>query len=217
MSKNGYIRKLFNVMRTPRATFELITEKDYKKGVGLILLIALLAGTSRYLYLQKTPLIIPDDLPTGPDGAIDQTSLRQMMRVIGSLAEAFRHIIELPLFAILVFTAGKVTIGGGNIRKFMAQIGLAYTPLLLQQLLRIIYTILTPVLVTQNYFLTNTRTAINQALLTLLDVFNLFWLTTFILTVILFSATFKVNNKKALFYSIIVFTILMIIKTFTFL
>ena len=217
MSERGYTRKLFDVLRSPRTTFETVTEKDFKKGLTVVIVIALLASASRYLYVQKTPITIPDDIPTGPGGPIDATGLRQMMMNLASITEFIRYLVELMLLAVLVFTAGKTSTGEGSLKRFMAQTGLVYTPLLIQQLLRIVYAATMSTVAYQGLSISATQPILIRIFDTSLEVFSLFGIATFIFMAILVNTDFKLEGKKALIYTLLAYAILILLKTFTFL
>jgi len=226
--KRGFLGTITSLATSPREVFTDIEESDLKKGIAVVLIIAVLSGWAGMTYFAKTELQIPDMGPGSSGGSpmfhpgaqdsngVDSEALRNRLAPFVALAGIVGTVTRWLVPSILVLFAGNIWVGKGSSKRMLAMTGFASAPRIAQQILRIIdaYTISAPDLAS----LTATRAAatgllgrlVNQAF----TVFNLFGVLTIILTVVAVSVNFEANTRKAAFVTVMAYVVYMVLRVY---
>ncbi|MCD6479234.1 YIP1 family protein [Candidatus Bathyarchaeota archaeon] len=126
----------------PLDTLSKVDERDLWIGLVVVLLIAFLASTARYNYAMKLPIEIPEFLQR-PGSRVNPETFKRNIAYFQAFSEGATTILNWLLTSILIHLYTRALGGRGSLRRLMAKAGFASTPLLIQQLLRLIdsYTI----------------------------------------------------------------------------
>jgi hypothetical protein len=197
-NKKGLIGSIIGVFSSPRSTFESIDEKDLRKSISVILLIALVSAAASSTYMSKINIPLPN---TGTLPAMG--NLRSVISVISGLVGFLGVIISWILITALVYAVAKMFGGQGMLKGFYAQTGFAYSPFLIQHLLRLIDAL------TFNSSL-GIPTIGNRLISAFLGTFNVFGIINIILLIIAVSVNQKIGVKKAAIITLLTTTILLL-------
>jgi len=142
MSEDGSISNPLRCLIKPLDTLSRVDERDLWIGLLVVLIIAFLASTARYNYAMKLPIEIPEFLQR-PGSRVNPEAFKRNIAYFQAFGEGAATILDWLLTSILIHLYIRVLGGRGSLRGLMAKAGFASTPLLIQQLLRLIdsYTI----------------------------------------------------------------------------
>ena len=122
----SFMEKLVGVITVPGETFKHITEKDLKKGLFVILVIAILSGLAGATYFLKRDI----DTPFG--------DIRSQMSPFVAVIFSITYLIRWFAPSLLLAVFAKVMIGVGSAKRLLAMTSFGSIPLLVQQILRVI-------------------------------------------------------------------------------
>jgi len=230
-NKRGFLGKIMGLATSPRSVFTGIEETDLKRGIAVVLIIAILSGWAGVTYFTKTELQLPGmgSSPGGFSGhnpmfspgaqdssGIDPGTLRSRLTpfiaIGGMLATVTRWLVP----SILVLFAANIWVGKGSSKRMLAMTGFASAPRIIQQLLRVIdaYTISAADLAS----LTATQAAASGLLGRLVSqaftVFNLFGVLTIILTAIAVSVNYEATPRKAAYVTVLAYVVYMTLRVY---
>ena len=206
MSDNemSFMEKLIGVITVPGETFKHITEKDIKKGLLIIIIVALLSGFAGSTYFSKMSL--------GPQ----LSDMQSQMAPFIALANAITYITRWLVPSLIIAVMAKLMIGEGNTKRLLAMTSYASMPLLIQQILRLIDSqIISSAEVGQviaSRFMGEGLLIrfLNQGL----NVLNVFGLITLILTVYAVRENYGTSTGKAAQVTIVSYLAYILIRTF---
>jgi len=197
-NKKGFIGSIIGVFTSPRSTFGSIDEKDLRKSIIVILLISLVSAAASIIYMPKINTSLPNTGTVGPMG-----NFRSIILMISGLSGFFGVIISWILTSSLIYAIAKLSGGHGTLKEFYAQTGFAYSPYLIQHLLRLIDAL------TFNASL-GIPTIGNRFINAFIGTFNVFWLINIILLTIAVSVNQKIGVRKAAIITLLTTTILLL-------
>ena len=206
----GFVSKIFGVITSPGRGFQDIEERDLRTGLFIVFLAAILSAWAGMIYFSKTELNL---LAAGLSGTNFEASRLTPFIAIGGIVSTF---IRWLVPSILVILTAKVLVGKGNSRRMLAMTGFAFTPMVGQQLLRVVdaYTISAADLAS----LTATRAAASGLLGRLVNqaftLFNLFGVLTLILTAVAVSVNYEATPRKAAFVTVSAYVAYMILRVY---
>jgi len=200
----GFMEKLIGVITVPGETFKHITEKDIKKGLLIIFIIALLSGFAGSNYFSKMSL--------GPRLSDMQSQMGLFIAIANAIASITRWLAP----SLIIVLIAKLMIGDGNIKRLLAMTAYASMPLFIQQILRVIDSlIISSAEVGQAVASRFTGDGLlvrflNQGL----NVLNVFGLITLILTVYAVRENYGTAKNKAAQVTIISYLAYVLLRTF---
>ena len=227
-NKSGFLGKIIGLATSPRSVFSGIEEIDLKRGIAVVLIIAVLSGWAGMTYFTKTELQLPDIgsrpgggnpmfSPGAQDSAgLDPVALRSRLAPFIAIGGILGVVTRWLIPSILVLLAANIWVGKGSSRRMLAMTGFASAPRIIQQLLRVVdaYTISAADLAS----LTATRAAssgllgrlVNQAF----TVFNVFGVLTILLTVVAVSVNYEATPRKAALVAVLAYVVYMVLRVY---
>jgi hypothetical protein len=224
----SFTEKLVGVVTVPREAFEQIEEGDLRKGILLILVIAFLSAWAGATYFSKTEIDLSRLASgAGPGGngffnrggstsTSDLEAIRaQMMPLIGAV-NALTAFTRWLTPSILLVLAAKMLVGEGSAKRLLAMTTFASLPLLLQQILRVIDSlVITPAELKQLAATGLSGTSLVDGFLTQgLRVLNLFGLATLVLTVLAIRENYGTTTGKASQVALLAYAGYILVRTF---
>jgi hypothetical protein len=197
-NKKSFISSMIGVFSSPRSTFELIDEKDLRKSIIVILLIAVISAAASVLYMSKIGIPLPDTGTLPPVG-----NLRSIISGMSGLVGFLGVLISWILVTAIIYALAKLSGGQGMLKGFYAQTGLAYSPFIIQHILRLIDAL------TFNSSL-GIPTIGNRFITAFLGTFNIFGVINIILLAIAVSVNHKIGMRKASMIALLTKTILLL-------
>jgi len=189
----------------PLDTLSKVDERDLWIGLVVVLVIAFLASTARYNYAMKLPIEIPEFLQR-PGSRVNPEAFKRNIAYFQAFGEGAATILNWLLTSILIHLYTRALGGRGSLKGLMAKAGFASTPLLIQQLLRLIdsYTItrenLLELIASLQSWTPRTFTHI-----------NLFQLWILILLVIAASTNYEASKRRAAASTLLAYLTLLLI------
>jgi hypothetical protein len=207
----SFIEKLVGVVTVPKEAFEHIEEGDLRKGILLILVISLLSTWAGATYFSKMEIDLSGlTSRAGPGGpgffnqggstqAPDLEAIRAQMTPLVAAANALAAFTRWLTPSILLVLVAKMLAGEGSAKRLLAMTAFASLPLLLQQILRVIDSmIITSAELKQLAATGLSGTGLVDRFLTQgLRVLNLFGLATLALTVLAIRENYGTATGKA--------------------
>ena len=226
--KSGFLGKIMGLATSPRGVFSGIEEIDLKRGIAVVLIIAVFSGWAGMIYFTKTELQFPG-MGSSPGGGspmfspgvqdssgLDPGALRSRLAPFIAIGGVLGAVIRWLIPSILVLLAANIWVGKGSSKRMLAMTGFASAPRIIQQLLRVVdaYTISAVDIAS----LTATRAAssgllgklVNQAF----TVFNLFGVLTIILTAVAVSVNYEATPRKAAYVTVLAYVVYMILRVY---
>ncbi len=226
--KSGILGKIMGLATSPRGVFSGIEEIDLKRGITVVLIIAVLSGWAGMTYFTKTELQIPD-MGSGPGGGspmfspgaqdsagLDPVALRSRLAPFIAIGGILGTVTRWLIPSILVLLVANIWVGKGSSKRILAMTGFASAPRIIQQLLRVVdaYTISAADIAS----LTATRAAASGLLGKLVNqaftVFNLFGVLTIVLTVVAVSVNYEATPRKAAYVTVLAYVVYMILRVY---
>jgi len=189
----------------PVKTLSDVDESHLWIGLALILLIASIASTARYNYAIKLPVEIPEFLQ-GPGRQINPEAFKRNIAYFQAFGEGVGILSNWMLTSILIHLYTKALGGRGSLKGMLSKAGYASTPLLIQQILRLIdsYTIrrenLLELLASLQGWPPRTLTHL-----------NIFLLWTIILLIIAASTNYETSKRRAAASTLLAYLTLILI------
>ena len=227
-NKSGFLGKIMGLATSPRGVFSGIEEIDLKRGITVVLIIAVLSGWAGMTYFTKTELQIPDMgsgsgggspmfSPGAQDsGGIDLGALRSRLAPFVAIGGVLGSVTRWLVPSLLVLFAANIWVGKGSSKRMLAMTGFASAPRIIQQLLRVVdaYTISAADIAS----LTATRAAssgllgklVNQAF----TVFNLFGVLAIALTAVAVSVNYGATPRKAAYVTVLAYVVYMVLRIY---
>ena len=229
--KSGFFGTIIGMATSPRNVFSGIEEIDLKRGIAVVLIIAILSGWAGMTYFTKTELQIPgmgsgSGRPGGgnpmfspgaqdSDG-LDPVALRSRLAPFIGIGGILGAVTRWLIPSILVVLVANIWVGKGSSKRLLAMTGFASAPRIIQQLLRVVdaYTISAADIAS----LTATRAAASGLLGKLANqaftVFNLFGLLTIILTAVAVSVNYEAVPRKAAYVTVLAYVGYMVLRVY---
>ncbi|MBC8224479.1 YIP1 family protein [Candidatus Bathyarchaeota archaeon] len=230
-NKRGFLGKIMGLATSPRDVFSDIEEIDLKRGIAIILVIAVLSGWAGMTYFTKTELQLPG-IGSSPGGfhgggpmfspgaqdssGLDPGEIRSRLTPFIAVGGILGAVTRWLVPSVLILLAANIWVGKGSSKRMLAMTGFASAPLIIQQLLRVIdaYTIS----VADIASLTATQAAssgllgrlVNQAF----TVFNLFGVLTIMLTAVAVSVNYEATPRRAAFVTVLAYVVYMILRVY---
>ena len=226
--KSRFFGTIIGMATSPRNVFSGIEEIDLKRGIAVVLIIAILSGWAGMTYFTKTELQIPD-MGSRPGGGnpmfspgaqdsdgLDPVALRSRLAPFIGIGAILGAVTRWLIPSILVVLVANIWVGKGSSKRLLAMTGFASAPRIIQQLLRVVdaYTISAADIAS----LTATRAAASGLLGKLANqafiLFNLFGLLTIILTAIAVSVNYEAVPRKAAYVTGLAYVGYMVLRVY---
>lgn len=225
----GFAGKVMGVIASPREAFKDIEEGDLRKGLAIVLLVAVLSSWAGNAYLSKMDFAFAgagQAQLSGPgvmfhpgvqnSREIDPSAIRSRLMPFIAIGNIIGSILRWIVPSALVLLSAKVLVGEGSSRRLLAMTGFASAPRLIQQALRVVdaYRI-TPqeltALIASRAAPANLPGRILIQALNLIDVFSV---ATIVLTVFVVSVNYGASTRKALTATLLAYAVYVLIRTF---
>ena len=226
--KSGFLGKIMGLATSPRGVFSGIEEIDLKRGIAVVLIIAVFSGWAGMIYFTKTELQFPG-MGSSPGGGspmfspgvqdssgLDPGALRSRLAPFIAIGGVLGAVIRWLIPSILVLFAANIWVGKGSSKRMLAMTGFASAPRIIQQLLRVVdaYTISAADIAS----LTATRAAASGLLGKLVNqaftLFNLFGVLTIVLTTVAVSVNYEATTRKAAYVTVLAYVVYMILRVY---
>lgn len=231
-TNRGLASQIVGCLTSPRRTLQEILEKpNLKKATMIILLIAIMAGWASYNYTGKlpfTPELLPGGgtLPRGPFGGMFRSGAggagqsnpqfpMQIRPILSTIVGIVGILGSWLISSILFHLISKTQGGNGEFKNMLTLAGYASTPLLIQQLLRLVDSFLiTEDVITQfaqglQLFASPFPNAVlNSAMKTL----NIFKIWSIILMIIAIKKNYKISTSRSVIVSVGAYVILIFVS-----
>ncbi len=213
--------QIWACLRSPGKGFEYVGGKDLKKGAVVILLVAALSAYAGYNYAYKTPFQLPQSsaslsIQSMPTQTINTDALRKNIIILSSLGNFITVFTGWLLTGVVLHFIARLTTGEGGLKRLLGQTGFASTPLILQQLLRLIdaFTISPETLMAVRAYLTLGGNLAMRFLSRAMTTFTVFGIWTLILTIIAVSVSYQSTKKKSAITTIVAYLIVLVVRLF---
>jgi hypothetical protein len=136
MSKNerSGLRQVIHCLKSPKSSFKSILEKpSLRMAAALIFVIAIIAAWAGYNYMGKLPLKFPVE-----GGLVNPEQIRQALMVVSVIASFISIFGGWFISSALLHAFSRFQGGKGTFKNMLTLAGYASTPLLIQNLLRLI-------------------------------------------------------------------------------
>ncbi len=229
---SGFTEKLVGVLTSPGETFRTIEEGDLKKGLTIVLLAAILSAWAGMTYTSKMEFNTYVLLQNGQGGASTPGGFSHpgtietqefdpeavMSRLIpfiaigGFIGSLTRWLVP----SLLVAMTARILIGGGSYKRLLAMTGFAYTPMAINQILRVIDA---SMITTSGVAALTAQQTVGAGLISrifnqALNVFTIFGLAVALLTIFAVSVNFNTTKKEAAKATILGFLLYILLRTF---
>lgn len=230
-NKSGFLGTIIGMATSPRSVLAGIEEIDLKRGIAVVLIIAVLSGWAGMTYFSKTELQFPGmgSGSGGPGGgspmfspgaqnsaSLDPAALRSRLAPFIAIGGILGAVTRWLIPSILVLLVANIWAGKGSSKRMLAMTGFASAPRIIQQLLRVVdaYTISAADIAS----LTATRAAASGLLGKLVNqaftVFNLFGVLTIVLTAVAVSVNYEATPRKAAYVTVLAYVVYTIIRVY---
>jgi hypothetical protein len=213
---------------SPRSVLAGIEEIDLKRGITVVLIIAVLSGWAGMTYFTKTELQIPD-MGSGSSGGspmfnpgaqdlggLDPEALRSRLAPFIAIGGVLGAVIRWLIPSILVLLAANIWVGKGSSKRMLAMTGFASAPRIIQQLLRVIdaYTISAADIASLTATLAAASGLLGKLVNQAFTIFNLFGILTIVLTAVAVSVNYEATPRKAAFVTVLAYIVYMILRVY---
>jgi hypothetical protein len=210
--------QIWACLRSPGRGFESIGEKDLKKGVVVILLVAALSAYAGYNYTSKTPFqsSASISIQSMPTQTINTDALRTNFIIFTTLGNFITVFTGWLLIGVILHIIARLMTGEGGLKRLLAQMGFASPPLILQQLLRLIdaYTISPETLLDVSASLTLGGSLVMRFMSRAMTTFTLFGIWTLILTIMAVSVNYQSPRTKSAIATIVAHLVVIVVRLF---
>jgi len=220
-TKTKFLNQILDCSRSPRRGFESIKSEDLKKGMVIILLIAAISAYAGYNYTSKTTFQLPflsdprasQQMPTQ---AINSDALRTNLIIFSTLGNFITVFTGWLLTGVVLHVLARLMTGEGGLKRLLAQMGFASTPLVLQQLLRLIdaYMISPEALMDVRASLALGGSLAMRFMSRAMTTFTIFGIWTFILTVMAVSVNYQGSKRKSAIATIVTYVVVIVVRLF---
>ena len=192
--KPRFFGQLTGVLYKPRIIFSSIEDNDIIKGLGIMIVMVILAGYSNIVYMEKIPLEVLSPLL----GEVETSQFEGVMGIMTGIRSSISIIIGWITSTILMHGMGLLSKGNGSMRRLFAMHGFASVPSILNQLLRVVDASIIDSATLTSYFLIYQEIS-SKALKALLgtNLVNIWGLSTIALLVIAVEENYGVNRLRA--------------------
>ena len=192
--KPGFLGQVMGVLYQPRKIFSTVDESDLTKGLIVMFLMVILASYSSTLYMDKIPLSVLSSQLEG----VDTSQFEGTMGIFAGIGLAVTIIIGWVASTVLMHGLGRLSGGGGSIKRFFALHGFASVPSLLNQVVRIADASIIDSASLSSYFVTY-RDMENKMLKAFLgtNLFNIWGLATVVLLVFAVEDNYKTSSTRS--------------------
>jgi hypothetical protein len=227
-NKSGFLGTIIGMATSPRSVLAGIEEIDLKRGITVVLIIAVLSGWAGMTYFTKTELQIPD-MGSGSSGGspmfnpgaqdlggLDPEALRSRLAPFIAIGGVLGAVIRWLIPSILVLLAANIWVGKGSSKRMLAMTGFASAPRIIQQLLRVIdaYTISAADIASLTATLAAASGLLGKLVSQAFTIFNLFGILTIVLTAVAVSVNYEATPRKAAFVTVLAYIVYMILRVY---
>jgi len=220
-TKTKFLNQVLDCLRAPRRGFESIKGEDLKKGVVIILLIAAISAYAGYNYTSKTPFQLPflsDPRASQqmPMQAVNSDALRTNLIIFSTLGNFITVFTGWLLTGVVLHVLARLLTGEGGLKRLLAQMGFASTPLVLQQLLRLIdaYMISPETLMDVRSSLALGGSLAMRFMSRAMTTFTIFGIWTLILTIMAVSVNYQGSKRKSAIATILTYVVVIVVRLF---
>jgi len=220
-TKTRFLNQVLGCLRSPRRGFESIKGEDLKKGVVIILLVAAISAYAGYNYTSKTPFQLPflSDSSASqqmPMQAVNSDALRTNLIIFSTLGNFIAVFTGWLLTGVILHIIARLMAGEGGLKRLLAQMGFASTPLVLQQLLRLIdaYTISPENLMDVRASLALGGSLAMRFMSRAMTAFTVFGIWALILTIMAVSVNYQSSKRKSAIATILAYLVVIVVRLF---
>ncbi|KON31470.1 hypothetical protein AC482_00685 [miscellaneous Crenarchaeota group-15 archaeon DG-45] len=195
----GFLSKVWGSLTSPRGTMESIRGEDLRKGAILILALAAISAWAGYVYASKLPFALPAASQYSGFGQVPSpAAVRRSLMTIFAFRDGVGAVVIWLVPSLLLHLLMSLR-GGGSLSRMLALRGFASTPLLLQQVLRLVdaYIVSEEALLRVTVAQAAGQGMAFQLLRGASFVLNIFGLWAFVLTLMAASVNYKASAAKA--------------------
>lgn len=214
MNKNerSGLRQVIDCLMSPQSLFKSILEKpSLRMAAALIFVIAIIAAWAGYNYMGKLPLKFSFE-----GGLVNPEQMRQALMVVSVIVSFIGIFGGWFISSALLHAFSRSQGGEGTFRNMLTLTGYASTPLLIQNLLRLIDSFT----VSQEELLriVGTLQISNQPFLNAIanmaiNTFTIFRLWSMALIVIALRENYKISTRRSIATVIMTYIIMMLLST----
>jgi hypothetical protein len=192
--KPRFFGQLTGVLYKPRIIFSSIEDNDIIKGLGVMIVMVILASYSNIVYMEKIPLEVLSPLL----GEVETSQFEGVIGTMMGIRSSISIIIGWITSTLLMHSMGILSKGKGSMRRLFAMHGFASVPSILNQLLRVVDASIIDSATLTSYFLFYQEIS-SKALKAFLgtNLVNIWGLSTIALLVIAVEENYGVNRLRA--------------------
>jgi hypothetical protein len=199
--KKGLIELSIGVLRAPQSTFIRIDEKKLVSGLIIIILIGILKASSSALYVNKIPIELL--IPEIEQSSADISRVTQNIGTISAIGGFLSVLVWYIVVVLIIHGLNTVTGKQGSIKNNLTMNGFASIPFALQQILRLVDSIITsPEILTSYHISKMAFTGNFLKSLTNTNAITLFGVYAWILMGHASSVNYNISRRKALGFSL---------------
>jgi hypothetical protein len=198
----GLIEISIGVLRASQSTFNRIDEKKLISGLIIIIIIGVLRAGSSALYVNKIPIEVL--IPEIEQSSVDISRVTQNIGTISAIGGFLSVLIWYIVVVLIIHGLNLLTGKPGSIKKTFTMNGFASIPFVLQQILRLVDSIITSPETLTNYYIS--KTAITENFLRSLtntNTLTLFGVYVWILMGFATSENYVISKRRALSFSLV--------------
>ena len=206
-------KRILRSLYSPRKNFESIKGNDLGRGLLIIAIIAVVSAWAGYNYSFKLPMApIPGLGQNNRFQNLD--TFRTNMAIIMALGGGIGVVTEWIVLSIFIFLAGRLIIGEGSFRRMLTLTAFSSTPLIMQQVLRLIdsYTVSERILLSM---VSAGSSARNLLFSQVLSIFTIFGLWSFAIVMVAVSVIYNTSKKRAFAATLTAYILFILLRTFT--
>jgi hypothetical protein len=196
-TKKGFIGLVVGTLRSPQLTLEQINQDYLLKSLIIIVVLAILNMVSASIYISKIPieLYIPQIGQAGVDVSMVSQSFGTISAIMGIVRTTYSYVLPVLLIHIIATLTG----GQGTLKRTFTLNGFASIPLIIQQLFRVVDSLVTSAKSLTSYQLYMLE--INGRLLKILasmNIFTVFGIATLVLIGYGIAVNYGTSRRKGL-------------------
>ncbi|MFQ6065616.1 MAG: YIP1 family protein [Candidatus Bathyarchaeia archaeon] len=220
-AKLSFKREIVGCLTSPQSTFKSILKKpSLVKGTAQILVIAIVAAWASFNYMSKLPLTFftqqLEEFFPGEVIPVSSEQIRQASIIMSAVTALIGVFGTWFISSVLIHGFASVLRGKGSFKTMMTLVGYASTPLLIQQILRLAYSLLVgeEVLQLVGGLHISAYRLLNMIGNAAVDTFTIFRLWSIVLLIIAASENYKISTVRSVVAAALSFILIVFISAF---
>ena len=212
--RKGFIELVVGVLRSPKTTFQYVSERDLTRGLLIVVLMVVLAAVSASMYMSKIPLEVL--MPQIGQAGVDASQLGGSMGLFAGIGVAVSIIVGFAGSTLLMHGTATITGGGGNMKRFFAMHGFAATPHVLNYVLRLVDSFISSSGQLAGYFAAN-REIENRVIKAVIgtNLFTVFGLAALVYITYAVAENYQISRRKAFIIALMPYVLYVAINLFS--